>query len=1775
MIDLSFVSEGESTVQAVQPASSFPSDDIVRQATDELLARRFDPDGRGPMSSIRGSGNSSYGNNNNNNSNNNDSNNNSSNNNNNNPWAETSEDDASTDDHTSEIWRRRHEEESSDDGGASHAAAQYVASLSPLEGEKKFDVSGSLKAEFAIPQKASVWRERGVVDSNLVLCEPSQEVRVFWKSSTVLEIVPVGKWHGSTSYCVHVSAGVVSKLEDSSGFTFRFHTQTLRVEMYTRWSRDDPLRPIFKLVPNQAVNVSKLLAGLTLTSRPKGVTGFLMSSVSRFQRSAHTFSLLRETSEFLEIVPVGPLPPNSVVELSLAQGGSYSLEGPNASEDSFSVEFSTYPPLTIVSRHPSYFQKVTPGETLRFNFSNDLLTLSVEQLHKLIDIVPSIPFLVSVSPDSRLCVTPETDAFTTYTVNISGTISDVFGQQLQVPEVFTFTTGQWPPFDGSLKGANTSLLLTHPGPMAPRVFQYLSVSVSQVRERVFVLNGDALPLALSGVGGGHGEDVVDWIKRNGKCVIDHQKSLPRLPSAPDQWNVFDWSPALPNGFGRVCILVEPGEMLAARLQAQGQSPNQVAVAAVIQCTSMAISAVVLSGTCVIAVTRLSDGSPVTGAQVREADGGGKLGVTNQDGVISVTSRLPDKRILAISPTDPSDVCFFVLPTPTGFEVVHAVCNTILDRHLYFPGDVVQCKIWARACTPPLGEHLIKFDTGKLVIWRCVRVYSSDHQVEIASGTALFTSCSSTLVVFHLPADVAPGRHLLQLYSNIDCWNESDALIGQCELIVAQGVGGSNSSLFCNVVVSTMKPSVEEAPMALWEDGAVIATVTTFGHLGGSKLRGAQVKWTAVVTDVPFLVPANLAAEDFVFGVHDLASPVDSVELSPVPLATELGSSGASRLVLAWSGNDPLSRPIRVRIKAVVQDLFQNVASADGSLLILPSAHPIVGIKQGRAWIMPGESVQLECVCVSLQSGKLVVGGSIVTVCLAVKVASGEFMTEEGSVVSVETSKVDGRCKLSLTPKSFGQYRITASSGGCVTTVSLFVPPPPPPPPPPSLSGAMTGAALAVCLNPSLALYHVGQSVDLLCVCSHPEAHGLALVLAPMTGAVLFEQSFRFEKSGTAVLKLAVERRWFPCVRLCVIGTGHIAGDSPWWTETDTSLDIEDVSLVIEVESSLAWQGDRCLLECIARNKSTGALIQGVEMVAVSASQNDFVLAGQSHDGRHVLLADSRQDLLLLAATVVEKKDAARVSGSEESSKSLIDLPEEDLKDARDDLGSAIEDLTNTSSDESSRLALVFVCVEYGGKPFAWVGDAKFEPLALKVIRGIIEPGKRVMRDDAGQFQFVVQRTASNCVAACVISKLAPSSTGFLVLDDVLTRVAMGTPLLLNDVISSWNAKKIGVGSPRGFSPAKSLNMGSFKMSPDHLWRSSRMYGVLVRAYREPVVRKNPAHDSLFCLAASVTAVDGTTTMELANLESMSAVQVVAVSAANGMSGTGRLMLKPKPRARVSLVMPSCVRVGDEFEVLANLCIDEGVLLQTSKCTIVIESELMKSKHVGLLQGQSNRFTVSLQPNVSRYVVAARFVAVSGNVNSKCDGSFSVSVAISPTNDAVSTRASFGILWSVLEEPLCLFWQLARSGALEANTENQTFALSFLGDSNAVDGKLDLKLSRSPMIYLAPAISSLIASGTDMVEVLSSRVLGLCACYSRLEVMDLSPVSVSARIREDVARLLELQGALGGFGQWNRNYLAASSFLSAHAAHALWEARFFFFFFFFFFSDSFFGKHVVS
>ena len=101
----------------------------------------------------------------------------------------------------------------------------------------------------------------------------------------------------------------------------------------------------------------------------------------------------------------------------------------------------------------------------------------------------------------------------------------------------------------------------------------------------------------------------------------------------------------------------------------------------------------------------------------------------------------------------------------------------------------------------------------------------------------------------------------------------------------------------------------------------------------------------------------------------------------------------------------------------------------------------------------------------------------------------------------------------------------------------------------------------------------------------------------------------------------------------------------------------------------------------------------------------------------------------------------------------------------------------------------------------------------------------------------------------------------------------------------------------------------------------------------------------------------------------------------------------------------------------------------------------------------------------------------------------------------------------------------------------------------------MQVSNSQFVTLGPVIKSFWSCGSDYLELISSRVLGLCSVYNHLDKLGLewTKDDVELQLFNDVNQLLEFQGALGGFGLWSRHSVS-SSFLSTHAAHALWEVH---------------------
>ena len=1780
--------------------------------------------------------------------------------------AWTSEDDASTEDFADFRSRARHEDESSEDF---QARAQYVRSLTPLDGECNFGLNRSLLAEFSLPGTAP--GPKSVVDPNLVFCQPPQELSVYWKTGNVLEVMPVGHWFGSTSYRIQIASSVVNKLEEDS-LTFNFHTQTLRVRIYSRASLDDPLRPIFRIVPNQTVDSEKLLAGLSLTSRPKGVAGFLVSSVSRFQRSTHTFELLSKSSEAIEVTPLGPLPPDSVAELTLAVG-SFSLEGPNASEEAFVCEFTTYPPMTIVSRFPGYFQKITPGDSWRINFANNL-RIPEDRLQSMVEIVPKVPFTVTTSFDSRMCITPDTEAFTTYKLTLSASIGDVYGQQLNTPDSFSFTTGQWPPFKGSIKGQNDGEpILTHFGPN--RTFEYLQTNMSAVRERIFTLSGDETP----GLDDDSPDDTIQWLERNCKCASDLIRTYGHATS---QWGKVDWSEVLP-GYGRIAVVVEPsGEKLLARLEAQGHSRYKYALTCIIQSTSLALSAVSLAGATMLSVSKLADGSPVPKALVREADGGGKLGVSDASGVLLV-ARLPDKRVVAISPSDAKDMCIFVAPS-TSVEDLHknrhAACAFAMDHESYLPGETVSMCIWARTRLPPHANVLGRFNVGGLLNWSCLYCSQDDEESKeedagrrlaatesfslgddddddsgeisdlesedfdahtvIATGATAFSELSSVSLSFQLPAEAQEGKYVLLCRSDIESWNERNVLIGAKFFRIKKHLVAPFRCLTSITALSSKLPAVQNAP----EECMAIATVTV-DMQGGGSMSGAQVKWTATARDVAIQVPESLWPM-YSFGQHALSEAPRALQSTAGPILSELNDSGYNRLVLAWSGREACDRPVQIDVNVTVQDLFQRSTMSHASIILANSSGPLLGLRLADYWIRQGTSVEIGVVAISRSDFKHVSDCSIV-ISLGLVGSSNALMS-----VTIE-SRDENEVTTLFCPKLFGQYWVEARCGMSRSSTSLFVVPSSVV----SLSfrenrvlPASEGRPVSIILNRRYEAHEFVAGDEIRVAVVVPEmvsAYGLLVAVSPTSGTVVHHQHFQLDEFGAVELLMPCDANWFPSVKLSASVMGPSSpqsNDMPCWGTSVTSLRVSRRAQALSIACSTEMiEAAHAEIHCRILDSKDQPVV-GAEAFLVGGTAHGHLPRLMesfypAHEQVTLKTKDLRSSIIVqksisMRASMASKAalDASLVVGAggaagqlssptsgDGSSDNTANLssgtshhgnsgddpstsdsrlgPEDDVRDGKTSAGldetSSIFEGTTTVGDsvvEDSVIEvldnlltegdkeIVFICSQFGDLPIQCFGAASLEAFAIKVIRGMTEIGERVIPAETGQHVYLVCRREMNVAAACAAEKgiVTESAFAFLngVLDDLLKTKEdeRGADLLthmLHAKLVKWNSTAI---ISELVTALKQEPATALAHEAPVFWSgvSKRMHSVAVEPCNElqALIAGGARDDStwtLFDAAQEETDSNGALALplNLTDVHKNSALcnYTILVTSKDDKIGLYDGSIIPSPPVQVAISCPDFVRIGDEFNVVVSV---QSRLQESANVTIRVDTTFDSELQ---LRGESNVFRVTLSAEQATCIVPVTFRALMGGGRvESCSGHFSVSAQGDDSLRSVEAKCPLTILRPSQEDDrLCS--RLVVAGSLlpkassgEDGVERVSFGLSFLKgaveSSHASEGGIEVKLSNSPFVFLAPAVQSFLRAGSEIVDVLASRILGICAVYPRLNCLGLEEFGgyhVGDQLRADAKMVLKLQGALGGFGFWSRHSMS-SAFLSSHAAHALWEAQ---------------------
>ena len=806
----------------------------------------------------------------------------------------------------------------------------------------------------------------------------------------------------ATTYVVEIPAGTESESGGVLAETFRFEFETpppslVRLIPDSRQRYSLALQPIILAAFDQRVEPSAVLEAITLLADDEA-RQIRLASAAEIEGDEligrHAERALEGT--WVAFRPVVPLEPDSEIRIIVGPHVP-SLEGPNTSETSSTVEARTYAPLRIVgtncpreSRWPC-----SPGRSLRTEFNNSLDHDTVDAAD--ISVTPEIPD-AEISVSGRyLTIRGPTLASTVYKVVIPGTVGDVFGQRLGEPETVEFAIGEARPLIHLLGGEFTTidpLGQTQAVPVIVRQWEQIRVrlyavdpsdygSYVEFAER-FRYNRD--PLALD----------VPWPLTTAQTIhtgIDH--------GDPTEISIH-LANVLNGGHGHVVMIVEG--VGRPRGLAEGQDISEAAnrYAATgypkitwVQDTDIGVDLITDHRDVAVWTTDLRSGDPLAGVAI-ELGGRYSTLVSDENGLARarlsagafswVVASLGDDR--ALSPA-------YVRAWPQDDQMIWYTTD---DRRMYRPGETLHLKGWVRNLDVSGDGDLEFLPAGTRIGYTAHGPFGN----ELGSGEVRTDELGGFDLTLELPEGANLGRSRIEFRRT--------------------GFGRHTHSF---QVQEFRRPEFEvsarlESAGPHFIDGPARAAVDA-RYFSGGALPGAEVTWTVRARRGHY-APPNWG--DFTFGIwlpwwgYYRGGGISEVET----FSGATDAAGEHYLRMDFDG-DGDGLPVAVTAQAEVVDVnLQRWASTTG--LLVHSADLYVGLRSARYFVRAGDGMDIQAVVVDLD-GNPVPGRAfdVTAERLVYRLIDGEWVEVALDTETCEATSAHEPVECEFAAGTGGRYRI--------------------------------------------------------------------------------------------------------------------------------------------------------------------------------------------------------------------------------------------------------------------------------------------------------------------------------------------------------------------------------------------------------------------------------------------------------------------------------------------------------------------------------------------------------------------------------------------------------------------------------------------------------------------------------------------------------------------------------------------------------------------------------
>ena len=1026
---------------------------------------------------------------------------------------------------------------------------------------------------------------------------PAPPGRWSWVDPRTLRFEPAGRLPMATRYAVDVPAGIrsASGLRLPTGFRAGFSTTPARaiggypnrggpampppviplpagrprrplmgpVEPY---SAVTGLEPLVVLVFDQAVDPAAVARTTRLTAA--GVERAIrVASPGEIAADSAVRRTVEAQQEGRTVVlrPVDALPRDAEVRVSVLRG-TPSAEGPRTTEVTQEMYFRTYGPL-LVEEHSCAGPAddvCFPGAPWSIRFSNPLEPSA--RADALVRVEPEVRDLTVQISGNTLLLQGETRPGVRYRVTLGGAISDRFGQRLENPRPLHVQVGDAPPLL-AMPGA-PFIVLDPGGP--PRVLVHARGHRS-LRVRIHRVRPEDWHAYSAAVRRFQENPTANTFRPPGELVVE--TAITPEGEVGDFAEIpIDVSGALRGGLGHAIVEVEAPDATPA--EGRGRRGPWPLVAWV-QATGIGLSAIVDRTGLIAWSTSLADGRPLSGVGVQLLPSGLR-GETGADGLASIPLTSAASNLLvasrgldtAILPENPHGGW-----AGDGWQRGGAPRELrwllFTDRGLYRPGERVHLKGWIRRADLSRGGELALPSEVAGVNFTAV----GPREEEIATGRTVPGSLGGFATEVTLPRSINLGHARVQLRAT------------------GSGVPEAGRETMAHVRVDEFRrPEYEvavQAPAGPHLVGGSVEATLSADYFSGGGLGDAEVRWRANASPGQYRPPRW---DEWSFGrVGWWATPQRENVLF---VEGKTDSSGDHAVRLDFLAVDP-PFPSMVRLDAEVGDVNRQVGSAGIDLLVHP-ARLYAGLKVGRAWTEPGDSVAIEIIAVDLDGG--VAPGTRVELS-AERVewhwirsgAREETASAPVPICTVTSAAEPVRCV--WRPSVGGSYRVRAelrdrSGKPSRTEVPLWVAGGPAPL---TLDRPDAGA---VAVLPDRATYQPGDTAEIFV---RSPVHPASAVLTVRHSGVLRTEQFRMT-GPTHTLRLPILEAHIPNLHLRVdvvgglAGTGYAAGDA----QLTVPPRVRELDVRISPRDSVAAPGAVTAVEVQVRGPG-GSPVPGAEV----------------------------------------------------------------------------------------------------------------------------------------------------------------------------------------------------------------------------------------------------------------------------------------------------------------------------------------------------------------------------------------------------------------------------------------------------------------------------------------------------------------------------------------------------------------------------------------------------